>query len=260
MQIKITIPFALNETGGRKNNEDSIYPPKGKATEAQRFFLVCDGMGGHENGELASRTVCDAFEAFLEDRDVARFNRADFKQALEYAYAQLDKADMENGEPKMGTTLAFVCFHTRGVFMAHIGDSRIYHLRRHMLRQGNGAVILYKSQDHSHVGELIRAGIITEEEAATHPMRNVITRVMQPNQEIMVYADIHESDDIEAGDYFFLCTDGIIESASDELLCDIVGRDVDDETKINAIYEACQECSMDNFSAYLISVAGVINH
>jgi len=252
--MRIARPCALNETGRRENNEDGIYPPKGRASEAQRFFLVCDGMGGHENGEVASRTVCAAFAAFLENMDVTRFDRAVFEQALEYAYAQLDKADTGNGEPKMGTTLAFVCFHARGAFLAHIGDSRIYHMRR----RENLVDILYKSQDHSHVGELIRAGIITEEEAAIHPMRNVITRAMQPNQEKLVYADIHESDDIEAGDYFFLCTDGIIESVSDELLCDIVGRYIDDETKMKAIHEACMESSRDNFSAYMISVTGVI--
>ena len=257
MQIKMITPCALNETGKRENNEDSIYPDKGKADEAQRFFLVCDGMGGHENGEVASRTVCAAFAEFLENRDLARFDRSGFEQALEYAYARLDEEDTKNGEPKMGTTLAFVCFHARGVFMAHIGDSRIYHLRRHMWR-GNHADILYKSQDHSHVGELIRAGIITEEEAATHPRRNVITRVMQPNQENLVYADIYESDDVEAGDHFFLCTDGIIESVSDGLLCDIVGRDIGNEDKIKAIHEACLKGSRDNFSAYLISVADVI--
>jgi len=254
MKIKIARPCALNERGGRENNEDSIYPGKGKAAEAQRFFLVCDGMGGHENGELASRTVCSAFAAFLENRDVTRFDRAVFKQALEYAYAQLDKEDTNGGEYKMGTTLAFVCFHARGVFMAHIGDSRIYHIRR----QGNRSSILYKSQDHSQVGELVRAGIITEEEAAVHPRRNIITRVMQPKQEKLVCAEICESDDIEAGDYFFLCTDGITESVSDELLCNITGRDIDDESKIKAIHQVCLKNSRDNFSAYLISITCVI--
>ena len=110
-----------------------------------------------------------------------------------------------------------------------------------------------ENNEDSIYSEKVKAG----EEAATHPRRNVITRVMQPNQEELVHADIHESDDIEPGDYFFLCTDGVIESVSDELLCDIIGRDIDDETKMKAIHEACLEGSRDNFSAYLISVAGV---
>jgi len=251
--MQISRPCALNETGGRSNNEDNISPQKCKACEAQRFFLVCDGMGGHENGEVASRTVCAAFEAFLGNRDMTRFDRTVFEQALEYAYAQLDKEDTANDERKMGTTLAFLCFTVRGVFMAHIGDSRIYHIRRH----GNQVSILYKSQDHSYVEELVRAGIITDEEAAVHPKRNAITRVMQPNQEKLVYADIYESYDLKAGDYFFLCTDGIIESVSDELLCDIIGRNIDDATKMKTIHKTCLEGSRDNFSAYLISVAGI---
>jgi len=253
MQIKLNHPYALNEQGLRDNSEDSIFPEKGTATADNRFFLVCDGMGGHENGEVASRAVCAAFAAFLGSRDMTRFDRTVFDHALEYAYAWLDNEDIGNDERKMGTTLAFLCFHESGVFTAHIGDSRIYHLRR----RENRVAILHKSQDHSQVGEMIRAGIITEEEAATHPRRNVITRVMQPNQKKLVCADIHESGDVKAGDYFFLCTDGIVESVNDELLCDIISRDIDDESKMDAIHEVCLEGSRDNFSAYLVSVACV---
>jgi len=254
MQIKLNRPYALNEQGRRDNSEDSIFPEKGAASADNRFFLVCDGMGGHEKGEVASRTVCAAFAAFLENRDAVSFDVTVFEQALEYAYAQLDKEDTNDGELKMGTTLTFVDFHAGGVFMAHIGDSRIYHLRR----QGNRVGILYKSRDHSYVGELIQAGIITEEEAAIHPQKNVITRVMQPHQKKLVHAYIHETDDVAARDCFFLCTDGILESVNDALLCDIVGRDIDDESKMKAIYKACLEGSRDNFSAYLISVGDVI--
>ena len=256
MRIILNHPCALNELGRRDKSEDSIFPKKGTATADNRFFIVCDGMGGHKHGEVASRTVCEAFAAFLANKEnkAANFDGTVFERALEYAYAWLDKEDTEDGEPEMGTTLAFVCFHARGVFMAHIGDSRIYHLRR----QGNLVGILYKSRDHSLVEELISAGIITEKEAAMHPQRNLITRVMQPNQKELVYAEIHESDDIAAGDYFFLCTDGILESVSDELLCDIVGRDIDDEAKMKAIHEACMEGSQDNYSAYLISVDSVM--
>jgi protein phosphatase len=184
---------------------------------------------------------------------VTNFSRKVFEKALEYVCAQLDKEDTEDGDYKMGTTLTFICFSARGVFMAHIGDSRIYHLRRRECRVD----ILYRSRDHSLVNDLLLANIITPEEAAIHPKRNVITRVVQPNQEKPVQADIRETKDVAAGDYFFLCTDGILEAVSDGLLCDIAGRDIDDESKMKAIHEACQKRSMDNFSAYLIPVAAV---
>ena len=255
MQIRLNRPYALNEQGRRDSSEDGIFPEKGAAAVDNRFFLVCDGVGGHEKGEVASRTVCEAFAAFLGSADLTDFDETFFDKALEYAYVWLDKADTESGERKMGTTLTFACFHSRGVFAAHIGDSRIYHLRR----QGSRADILYKSGDHSIVGELIRAGVITAEEAATHPKKNVVTRVMQPNQEIPAKADVYETNDLSAGDYFFLCTDGILESVSDELLCDIAGRDIDDESKMKEIHKACLDGSHDNYSAYLIPVGGVID-
>jgi protein phosphatase len=155
----------------------------------------------------------------------------------------------------MGTTLTFVCFHAGGAFMAHIGDSRIYHLRK----QGEKVGILYKSRDHSLVNDLIRANIITPEEAETHSKKHVITRAIQPRQEKPSQADIYETDDIKAGDSFFLCSDGVLEQISDAKLCDIIASGKEDEGKINAIREACQGHSKDNFSAYLVSVATIIS-
>ena len=254
MQIRLNKPYALNEIGGGKRNEDSIYPEKGKATADDRCFLVCDGIGGHNRGDIASRTVCRAFAAILKETDLRNFNETIFKHSLDIAVEQLDGADTETGGRNMGTTLTFVCFHARGVFMAHIGDSRIYHLRK----QGGQVGILYKSHDHSLVNDLIRAGIITPEEALTHPKKNVITRALISKQETQPKADVLETDDIREGDYFFLCTDGVLEQVNDELLCEIVARETDDKAKINAIYEACQGRSHDNFSAWLIPVAEVV--
>jgi protein phosphatase len=260
MLIRLNQPFALNETGGGQRNEDSIFPEKGKATTDDRCFLVCDGIGGHRSGDVASRTVCNAFEAFLKKTDLRHFSEATFEQALAQAVKQLDSVDADSAEQfaarkKMGTTLTFVCFHPRGVFMAHIGDSRIYHLRK----QGGQVGILYRSQDHSLVNELIRAEIITPEEALTHPKRNVITRALIERQQKQPKADIHETDDVRAGDYFFLCSDGILEQVSDEILCDIIARETGDDAKISAIYKACQGRSHDNFSAWLIPVAEVFD-
>jgi hypothetical protein len=175
-----------------------------------------------------------------------------FRQALEQAYEQLDEKDAapDDGK-KMGTTLTFLYLNRRGVLMAHIGDSRIYHLRRE-----NGTVtILYKSHDHSLVNDLLRADIITPEEAAHHPKRNVITRAMQPHQASRSKADIRQTDDVKAGDYFFLCSDGILEQISDSTLCYILAKETGDKAKIGEIHRACRGRSKDNFSAYLIPVA-----
>lgn len=245
-------PHALNEQGGRSNNEDSIFPPKNQADETTRFFLVCDGMGGHENGEVASSSVCESFAAFLEKVAPDDFNEEVFNRALDFAFDGLDKKDHSHPTAKkMGTTLVFLHLNNKQALMAHIGDSRIYHLRKN----GQGEVdIVYKSSDHSLVNELLKAGIITEEEAACHPKKNVITRVLQPHPEKRCKADIHIEPDLRAGDRFFLCSDGVLENLTDKQLCSMAAEQTDDEALINAIRTLCEGHSRDNFSAWLVSV------
>jgi protein phosphatase len=209
-------------------------------------------MGGHENGEVASGTVCESFAEYLKKTDVEKFNTELFNQALDYAYDQLDKKDQSAAEDKkMGTTLTFLCLNNKGAFMAHIGDSRIYHLRK----TAEGVEILYKSQDHSLVNDLIRAEVITPEEAKNHPKKNIITRVVQPNMQKRSKADIRTSQDVQTGDYFFLCTDGVLESVNDSRLIDVIAADTSIEEKTQAIYALCKKGSKDNFSAYLIEIA-----
>lgn len=123
-------PLAIYELGQRTNQEDSIFPHYGKATEHDRTFLVCDGMGGHDSGEIASQTVCDIMGNYILKHTLtgSSFTDEQFDQALNAAYDELDTKD--NGAvKKMGTTMTFLNFHDNGCLLAHIGDSRIYHIR-----------------------------------------------------------------------------------------------------------------------------------
>jgi len=249
--IQTGISFALNEQGRRSNNEDSIYPSQSEAGAINRFFIVCDGMGGHENGEVASNSVCESLAAFLTDVRPSEFNEAVFNRALNFAFDELDQKDeCLNPAQKMGTTLAFLYLTDCKAFMAHIGDSRIYLFRKN----GQGTVeVIYKSSDHSLVNELLKAEIITEEEAAFHPKRNVITRYMSPHMERRSKADIIIRQDVQAGDRFLLCSDGITECLTDAQLCAIMVEN-DNEAIINTIRTTCKERSRDNFSAWLVPV------
>jgi len=245
-------PYALNEQGRRGNNEDAIFPRKNKAGETNRFFLVCDGMGGHENGEVASNSVCDSFAEFLKNVSPAGFNETVFDRALDFAFDRLDKKDdNSNSASKMGTTLTFLYLNNKQAFLAHIGDSRIYHLRKN---DNDEVRVLYQSSDHSLVNELLKAEVITEEEAANHPKKNMITRAMQPHLKKRCKADIYVTQEVQAGDYFFLCSDGILESLTNEQLCAIVARNAGAEAMINAIRVLCEQNSHDNFSAWLVPV------
>lgn len=229
-----------------------MYPVPSRVTADDRFFILCDGMGGHEFGEVASGTVCEEMGRWLDARfDPATFDEQVFDEALNLAYDGLDRKDNPEMERKMGTTLTFLAFCRRGCLVAHIGDSRIYQIRPSEHR------ILYKSRDHSLVYDLFEMGEITEEEMETASNRNVITRAMQPHQERRSKADIRLLSDVRPGDYFYLCSDGMLEQMKDaalvELLCDAT---LSDEAKRQALLVNSRE-NHDNHSAFLIRVEQV---
>lgn len=249
--MKTNNPAALNEQGRRQNQEDSIFPAKDIATTDTRTFIVCDGMGGHSHGEVASAAVCEAFAKALAGVAPETFDEAAFNRALDSAFDTLDARDTSEYGSRMGTTLAFLHLSDREALIAHIGDSRVYHLRT----EGGEARIVYRTSDHSLVNELLNAGVITPEEARIHPKRNVITRAMQPREEHRPKADIHRTGDVRAGDWFFLCSDGVLESVEDETLLEIVAASDDAASKIEAIRRFCADGSRDNFSAWLVPIA-----
>ena len=206
MEIRIKKPLAFSEIGRKDNQEDSTYPLTGNMSESDRLFVLCDGMGGHENGEVASRIVCDAIGYYFENhmQQEGMTVKDYFLSALNYAYDRLDEEDT-GGERKMGTTMTSVYLHSSGVLVAHIGDSRIYQIRPSLYDSKSGRLgIVYQSEDHSLINDLLKIGEITPEEAENFPRKNVITRAMQPNQERRAKADVFSFDDVKPGDYFFL--------------------------------------------------------
>jgi serine/threonine protein phosphatase PrpC len=251
MIIKIFQPQAIHELGKRENQEDTIYPKLGSATISDRLFIVCDGMGGHEKGEVASQTVCSALSEYINNNSKVDEPLSDytFTVALEYAFSKLDEKDSQSIK-KMGTTLTFLCLHRGGCTVAHIGDSRIYHIRPSESR------LLYKSRDHSLVFDLYQAGEISYDEMKTSPQKNIITRAMQPGEDNRVKADVVHITDIQAGDYFYLCSDGMLEQMDDDELVSILHGKTSDEAKRNQLIAATADNS-DNHSAYLIHVENV---
>lgn len=252
MKIERLHPIAIQEYGKRQNQEDSLFPVAGAATEDSRLFLVCDGMGGHEKGEVASQLVAETIATFMtaaQDRDEPAEHLV--QQAVEAAFRQLDVAGADSQESKkMGTTLTLAYFHPGGCLMAHIGDSRIYHVRPSERR------ILYKSRDHSLVYELFLAEEITFEEMQTHPKKNVITRAMMPGMEERPTASIAQTTDIRQGDIFYLCSDGMLEQMTDGELLSVLCADSSLDEKRAILIEATKD-NADNHSAYLIQVGQV---
>ena len=255
MKFKIKA-YNLQELGQRTNQEDSLFPALGRSTSDDRLFVLCDGMGGHEKGEVASATVCATLSRVILSAWHPGEVLSDelFLQVLSAAYDALDAKD--NGEErKMGTTLTFLCLHAGGATVAHIGDSRIYQLRP--ASKNSPARIVFRTQDHSLVNDLVKIGEITEEEAKHHPQKNVITRAMQPCQEHRAKADIAHLTDILPGDYFYMCSDGMLEEASDENILNIITKpNATDEQKLEMLRNVTEE-NKDNHTAHLIHIDGV---
>ena len=264
MEFKLKA-YSILEFGKRKDKEgnphqeDSIYPPLDSDASESRLFLVCDGMGGHEAGEVASQTVCEAISQSIENDghdSKGIFTKMDLLEALDRAYIALDEKD-NGAEKKMGTTLTLLKLHNDGATIAHIGDSRVYHIRPGKTEKETQ--ILFMTEDHSLVNSLVKAGEMTHEEARHSSQKNIITRAMQPG-DYRCEADIATITDIRPGDYFFLCSDGMLEQDEMEdgsVLRRIFSHEVpSDEEKVR-ILKGATESNSDNHSAYIIHIEEV---
>lgn len=257
MKYKIKVLSVYEKGHYRETQEDAIFPSYNSATADSRLFMVCDGMGGHEAGEVASQTVCEAMSRFIGKRSPMEEVLTDevLNQALTEAYDLLDQRDPHPElEKKMGTTMTLLKLHKEGATIAHIGDSRVYQFRS----DADGKMqVIYKTRDHSLVNDLLKVGELTPEEAENFPQKNVITRAMQSHLERRHKADIAHIGEVKAGDFFLLCSDGMLEHTSDQNLCYLIGKaDADDETKIQMLRETTED-NRDNHSAYFIHILDV---
>lgn len=250
MKYKLRV-LSMHEMGQRTNQEDYMYPAPGMATDNDRCFVLCDGMGGHDSGEVASQAVCNAMGNYVKEHsspdDV--FTPEQLADAVSAAYDALDARDT-HAVKKMGTTMTFACFNAGGCLVAHMGDSRVYHLRPSM-------GILFETRDHSLVNDLIKVGELTEETAKDFGQKNVITRCLQPNTERRSRADVREITDIRPGDYFFMCSDGVNEVMESKHIENVIlDKTYSDEEKLQIIINSTVE-ARDNHTAFLIHVLDV---
>ena len=256
MKITIRQPKSFSEIGRKDNQEDFLWPNPATVTTENRVFVMCDGVGGQDSGEVASETAATALGTYLTEHqsEDGIVTKADFEKALSYAYDEMDKVD--NGAVrKMGTTMTCLVLHRGGALVAHIGDSRIYHVRPSLASKEGRTGIIYQSADHSLVNDLLKAGEITEEEAVNFPQKNVITRAMQPHLERRYKADIYEINDVESGDYFFLCCDGVLEQLTNDKLGEILANvTLNDEGKIAAVKAVCDGNTRDNYTCWLVPI------
>jgi serine/threonine protein phosphatase PrpC len=194
---------ALSDVGReREGNEDSFLdlPP---------LFVVADGMGGAEAGEVASRTVVEVFEEAAAAGALPDSLEATVQKANARIYAMATEDLSLKG---MGCTTTASYVAGGRLTTAHVGDSRLYRLRGGSLEQ--------LTEDHSLVGGLVRLGQLTPEEAEVHPQRSVILRAVgvEPNVEVDI---LHH--DLEPGDVYLACSDGLSGMVRDEVIGDTLG-------------------------------------
>ncbi|MEJ2720650.1 MAG: Stp1/IreP family PP2C-type Ser/Thr phosphatase [bacterium] len=210
-EMKIEVASLSHIGQVRQRNEDAVghVYPTDQATRDQKgaLFIVADGMGGHRGGEIASKLAVDAilsrFYASAET-DVDRALREAFERANTVI---IEKSHQDVTLFGMGTTCTAVVIRGDEAYLAHVGDSRAYVLRGGELKQ--------LTQDHSLVGEMVRSGIISDEDARHHPRRNVITRSLGTHEKTP--ADIPETPfKLADGDVFLLCSDGLTSHVSQD--------------------------------------------
>lgn len=241
------VALAVSEAGKRERNQDSIFPVPPSPMEPVHgsLFMVCDGVGGEAFGHEASRITCEAIGAFLTDLEHCA--RAHVLAAIRYAEASLDQFVKDHPAAEgMATTLAFLMAKPGGALLAHVGDTRIYHLR-------DGRV-LFRTNDHSLVQNLVDQQLITEEEALQHPHRNVISNAIVGTGK-PVDPEFMELHDVREGDLFFICSDGILEGfTKEEMIAVLSDTLITDRQRMQKLVDQCRIHSRDNFSAWLVRI------
>lgn len=253
MTLQFTLDIAQRTDIGlkRTNNEDnliSVVPQDNQTLQAKgALFVVSDGMGGHERGEVASELTIQKVKEYyyqnLQD-DIPVALQEAIKQA-NASIVQESKAKEAAGETgvNMGATCVAAVLHNQMLYAANVGDSRVYVLRKGQLRQ--------VTRDHSLVARLIENGEITPEEARTHEKRNVIYRSLgQPEVEVDLF-----SEPVQEGDTLILCTDGLCGVIQDEELRSIVTQYEPAESVQQLIARANAEGGPDNVTAIVVRVA-----
>lgn len=174
------------------------------------LFAVADGLGGHEAGEIASEMAVSMLEEYLLscERDPASKLREAFTRINDAIYRRSISDESCKG---MGTTLSALLIQDGTAYIGHVGDSRVYLVRKNVIYQ--------LTEDHSVVGELLRMGMLTKSEAKVHPQRNLLTRAMGTLPTVDM--EIVDSK-VEPGDRFVLCTDGLSGAIEDSKILDVV--------------------------------------
>lgn len=246
----------------RKNNEDSILVINGKVGPLENLYIVSDGMGGHNAGEIASGKAIEYFVDYIRGcNDIYSADQAS-KQSMRdswladmlraaVGYANQNVYGISCNDPVlegMGATFTAMTIKDERVHIVHMGDSRAYLASEGRLTQ--------LTTDHTYVNDLLRAEIISDEQARTHHLRNVITRALGSEQDCEVdYISL----ELEKGDVFLMCSDGLSNMLEDTELYEYLaqGRSLE-EAAVRLVDAANKSGGDDNISVIVVAGGDVL--
>lgn len=218
----------------RKSNQDALIE-----SPADCLWGVADGMGGHNGGETASTGARDGLVEQLSGKEP---EQGTLRTAIGAVNRRLFLQQKEDEQLSgMGTTLTVLWLSESCVYIGHVGDSRAYRLRDGEMKQ--------ITDDHSVVAELLRSGMLTPEQAATHPMRNVITRAVGTEDGIEIDLLCEER---RAGDLWLVCSDGLYGMVGDEKISDILKANKPEKAADLLIAAALEGGGRDNISLVIL--------
>lgn len=232
----------LTDVGrARKHNEDCF-----EISREHQLFVVADGMGGHSHGEVAARIAVDSIrDSIAESAGAGAAHGPALEQAVHTAHSQVLDAIVNDASLQgMGTTVVGMYVNGQTAALAHVGDSRAYRVRDNVLS--------LLTQDHTWVHEQVQAGYLSEDQARHHPLKNVVTRALGSEKEVVV--DVQEVD-IQSGDRYLICSDGLTSMLDDHDIEEIMLRGEDLEGTCEALVsEANRRGGLDNVTVILLSV------
>ncbi len=229
----------------RENNEDSYMIVEGTGLNPYAF-IVADGMGGHNCGEVASKLTTEYISEAIINKNYFSTSDVNLESALRKLveetnteiYHKSQESAQYNG---MGTTLTMAVILNELMTVAHVGDSRLYQIRSGEITQ--------ITKDHSYIEELVRNGSLTREEAENHPQKNIITRAIGSSPELIVdILNLH----IMKNDVYILCTDGLTNKVSDNIITQTVQENEPEAACNLLVEEAKRQGGEDNITVIVI--------
>jgi serine/threonine protein phosphatase PrpC len=228
---------AISDPGRKRRRNEDAYVSK------PPLFAIADGMGGAQAGEVASRLAAAA----LTESDAAGAGEARISDLIQEANRRVyARSSTDPNTSGMGTTITVALVEGDQVSFGHVGDSRAYLIRDSSMEQ--------LTEDHSLVGELLRSGKLSREEADVHPQRSVITRALGTDPDVDVDTFTIET---QTGDLFLLCSDGLTDMLSEEDILELVERNREDiDAALKALVRAAnRQGGEDNITVVAFEIA-----